>query len=300
MSKKILITGGNGFIARSLFEEFTNCYFSPLECNIVAPNRKELDILDHSKVYDFIKNNKFDVVIHTANYDAVPEFTDKKTSEVLDNNLRMFFNLVRCRDYFGKMLYFGSGAEAGREDWAHRMTEEYIDRKVPGNPYAYSKHLMNKYSKMGGNIYNLRLFGVFGKFDDWRYRFIPNACCKAVLDLPVVIKKDIMFDYLYVDDLIEIVKWFMDNIPEQNSYNICSGEVYSYSQLANMVVATSGKQLEVINRDSLIQEEYSGNNSLLLREATNFKFTPIEKSIKDLYDWYDSHISIIDEKRLVY
>ena len=300
MTKRILITGGNGFIAKSLYEDFTNSYFSPLENNVKAPSRQYLDLLDFYNVRDFLKSNKFDVVIHTANYDAVPEFTDKDPLKVLENNLSMFFNLIECREYFGKMLYFGSGAEAGRCNWARKMSEKYIDSKVPEGQYAYSKYVMNKYSKLGGNVYNLRLFGVFGKFDDWRYRFVSNACCKAVLGLPVVIKKDIMFDYLYIDDLIEIVKWFVNNVPEQNSYNICSGEVYSYSQLANMVIAASGKQLDVDNRDSLIQEEYSGDNSMFLKEATNFKITSIEKSIKDLYGWYDSHKSIIDEKRLVY
>tara|TARA_R110000824_G_scaffold391519_2_gene589353 strand:- start:5673 stop:6572 length:900 start_codon:yes stop_codon:yes gene_type:complete len=299
MSKNVLITGGNGFIARSIYEDFSNCYFSPLEDNIIAPNRKQLDLLDHSEVYDFIKSNKFDVVIHTANYDAVPEFTDKKTSEVLDNNLRMFFNLARCKDYFGKMLYFGSGAEAGREKWTHKMTEAYVESKVPSSQYAYSKHVMNSYAKVSGNIYNLRLFGVFGKFDDWRYRFISNACCKAALGLPVVIKKDIMFDYLFIDDLIKIVKWFITNDPKQNSYNICSSSVYSYNQFAKKVIEASGKDIKIDNIDPIIEEEYSGDNSLFKNES-NFNFTNINDSIKLLYEWYDSHIGNIEEGKLLY
>ena len=87
MTKKILITGGSGFIARSLFEYLSDCYFSPLEKNIYCLGRQELDLLDSEKVFNFIKKNNFDVVIHAATYDAVPEFTTKDPTKVLENNL---------------------------------------------------------------------------------------------------------------------------------------------------------------------------------------------------------------------
>ena len=43
----------------------------------------------------------------------------------------MFFNLARGNDYFGKMLYYGSGAVFGRENWKPRMKEDYFDQNVP-------------------------------------------------------------------------------------------------------------------------------------------------------------------------
>ena len=300
MTKSILITGGNGFIARSLFESFTNSYFSPLEPNVVSLNRDDLDLLDTTKVSDYLKDNYFDVVIHTATHDAVPEFTGKKHSDVLDVNLKMFFNLAHCSDYFGKMLYFGSGAETGRENWKPRMTEDYIEGCVPDDPYGNSKYLMNKYTVKSNNIYNLRLFGLFGKFDDWRYRFISNACCKAVLGMPITLKKDAIFDYLYISDLIEIVKWFMENSPRQHSYNICTGETTSYMSLAAEVIAMSGKKLEIAIEDGGRGVEYSGDNSRFLKEHGNFRFTPMREAISYLYQWYLKNKSIIKQEDFLY
>ena len=296
---KILITGGNGFIAKSLYEYLSNVYFEPLKSNVICLNRQGLDLLNTKKVADYLKKEKFDVVIHTANHDAVPSFTDKRRSDVLDINLRMFSNLSSCREHFGKMLYFGSGAEAGRENWVPKMTEEYIEEFIPKDPYGYSKHIMNKKAKDSDNIYNLRLFGVYGKFDDWRYRFISNACCKAVLGMPVTLKKDAIFDYLYISDLVRIVHWFIENTPKYHSYNICSDEVNSYKDLAQKVIKVSGKDLDLNVLDPGEGVEYSGDNFRLIREQ-KINFMPTSTAIASLYSWYHRHQGIIVKEDFLY
>ena len=98
------------------------------------------------QVYNFVKNEQFDVVIHTATYDAAPKNSLKDPAKVLENNLRMFFNIVRCQDYFGKMIYFGSGAEFGRENWKPKMKEVYFDQHIPEDQYGFSKYIMTKYA----------------------------------------------------------------------------------------------------------------------------------------------------------
>ena len=130
---KILITGGAGFVARSLFEVLKN------DNTVISCNSKELNLLDTSIVYEYIKNNHFEVIIHAATYDAAPKTSTKDPSKVLDNNLKMFFNLARCKDYFGKLIYFGSGAEFGREHWISEMKEDYFDQYVPSDQYGFSK-----------------------------------------------------------------------------------------------------------------------------------------------------------------
>jgi GDP-L-fucose synthase len=297
---KILITGGSGFIARSLYEDFNNSYFFPLKKNVHSPSRAELDLLDTNKVYDFLKKNKFDIIIHTATYDAAPVFSEKDPNMVLENNLRMFFNITRANSHFGKMIYFGSGAEAGRENWIPKMTEEYIVNHMPHDQYGFSKHVMNKIAEKSENIYNLRIFGLFGKFDDWRYRFISNACCKVVFDMPININKNVRFDYTYINDLIEITKWCIRNKPKYHSYNVCNGEANTYRIIANKILNIASKQLE-INIDSEKDIfEYSGDNSRLLKEMNDFSYTSLDNSIKEVYNWYDINKDIIDKDLFAY
>ncbi len=289
---KILITGGNGFIARNLAEQLDNGY------DIASFNSRELNLLDSSKVYEFLKANKFDCIIHTATYDAAPKHSLKDPEKVLEYNLRMFFNLVRCKDYFGRMIYFGSGAEFGRENWQPRMKEDYFDQNVPQDQYGFSKYIMAKYSRGIANIYNLRLFAVFGKYEDWRVRFISNACCQAVLNLPITIRQNKAYDFLYIDDLIRVVEWFINNKPKYNTYNVCTGTTHDFKSLAQKIIKISGKKLSLKIETDGPGREYSGDNSLLLNELKNLKFRPIDESIKTLFDWYVSNKQAIEEDKL--
>ena len=98
MVKKIFITGGDGFIAKSLREAYNQKY------DVTSLNRKGLELTDSSAVKEFLTKKQFDIIIHTANYDAAPEFTTKDKTKVLEQNLNMYFNIARCNKDFGKKV----------------------------------------------------------------------------------------------------------------------------------------------------------------------------------------------------
>lgn len=288
---KIFITGGTGYIGRNLKEQLNNSY------EIFSPSSTDINLLDESLVSDYIKKHKFDVVIHSATWDATIN-SKKDISKVLDHNCRMFFNLARCSDYYGKMIYYGSGAEYDREFWIPKMSEDYFDTHVPKDAYGFSKYIMAKYAQNSKNIYNLRLFGIFGKYEDWEIRFISNACCKAVFDLPITIKQNVFFDYMYVDDLIKITKWFIDNNPKEKIYNVCTGYTFDLLTLAKKILAISNKNLPIKIANNGLGKEYSGDNSRLLREL-GYTFYDIDTSIKELYKWYEINKYLIKKGKLL-
>jgi len=53
VAKKILITGGNGYIARNTIPFLS-------EYNLTILTRQQLDLLDAEKVKDFFKDKSFD------------------------------------------------------------------------------------------------------------------------------------------------------------------------------------------------------------------------------------------------
>ena len=291
---KILITGGHGFIAQSLLRDFKNKY------DVTCLGRDKLDLLDSEQVWQHITEGNFDVIIHGATYDAAPAFTTKDSSRVLENNLKMFFNIARCNKFFGKMLYFGSGAEFGRENWIPKMNESYFDFRVPSDQYGLSKYIMTKHAEQSSNIYNLRLFGIAGERDDWRYRFISLACCKAVFNMPITYRQNVFFDFLYIEDLVQICEWFMLNQPEHKIYNVCNGNSIDYQTLAEKIRSISNKDLEIRALRPGLNMEYSGDNRALLKELSDYKFISADEYIPRMYEWTLRNQHTIDPSQFQY
>jgi len=289
---KVLLTGGSGFIGRNLLE-----YLGP-GTTIVAPTSKELDLLDQRAVREYLGLGQFDVILHAAT--ARSNRRMGAAPDLLDRNCRMYFNLVHDPSLFGKMLHLGSGAEYGRAGLPARVTETYFDTYIPTDPYGFSKYLCTKHAYTTDNIYVLRLFGVFGKYEAWDVRFISNACARVVKGLPIVIRQDVRFDYLYISELAELLAWFLEHEPRHKAYNVCRGQTYSLVELAGMVAEASGSNPEIIVRNKTLAAEYSADNTRMLGEIGGFRFREMSACVRELYQWYKANADKIDVERLTF
>ncbi|HUI41527.1 MAG TPA: NAD(P)-dependent oxidoreductase [Terriglobia bacterium] len=286
----LLITGASGFIGRNLAEQLRGDY------EVTAPTRAELDLGDEEAVRQWFASRRFDVVLHSATVRS-----NRMTGEPANlcaDNCRMFFHLNRHRRQYGHLLYFGSGAEYDRRHYQPRMNEEYFDTHTPVDGYGLSKYLCAKYCERVAKVTNLRLFGVFGKYESWQVRFISNACCRVIHGLPIVIRRDVLFDYLYANDLAAIVKRFIAHPAPQRAYNVCTGAPVLLSALAKMVAEVSGRQPEIVVREPGLGTEYSGDNARLLADMGGFTFTALTESVGELYRWYEEHKEEIDPAQL--
>ena len=288
---RLLITGGSGFIGRNLAEQLASHY------EVKAPSSAELDLLNEQAVRDYLNAHRFDVIVHSATTRSNRRVA--APTDLLDRNCRMFFNLVRNQSHFGKMIHFGSGAEYGpRVDLPPRAPEEYFDARVPTDAYGFSKYICAKYIERCDSIVDLRLFGVFGPYEDYTVRFISNACCRALKGLPIVLRQDVLFDYLYVNDLAPITTWFIENDARHKAYNVCSGSSATLTNLARIVAEVAGSSPAVSVTVPGMGPAYTADNSRLLSEMGAHKFCDVRRAINDLYSWYKRNESLIDVESL--
>lgn len=288
--KRILLTGASGFIGRNIAEGLQDQYI------VLCPSSENLDLLDSKAVLRFFQMNSIDVVIHAANCNE----RKKKivASEVLEKNLRMFFNLERCKSLYGKMLYFGSGAEYDMQNYIPNMPEEYFDVNVPKDAYGFSKYIMAKNCLKSDNIFDLCLFGVYGKYEEWNRRFISNAICRALKGMDITIHQNVYFDYLWVEDLIKVLPYFIENDLKYKRYNVCRGEKIDLYSLARIVRGILNIDCEIKVAESGWKPEYTGDNQRMIDAIGEVKFTELEDTIETLCMYYGEHLDEIDRNML--
>lgn len=287
----IFLTGGSGFIGKNII--------AALSCdhNILAPSSSELDLTDERAVADLFNANCIDVVIHSAVKPGHRNATDH--SGQLYANTRMFFNIMRNAGNFGKMIFLGSGAVYDVRQSMEKVPENYFDTHVPADEHGFSKYIIAKHAEKYENIVKLRLFGIFGRFEDYAIRFISNAICKTLFDLPITLRQNRRIDYLYIDDLMPVLEHFIHNTARYSSYNITPDSSVDLLSIAEMVKVRSGKDHQIIVGCPGMGLEYSGDNSRLKAEVQGITFTPLVKAIDKLYCWYEKNMHLIDRERLL-
>lgn len=276
----LLLLGSSGFIGKNLLAGLRKKY------NIYHPTHKEVDLLDAKTVETYFVSHKIDVVIYCAVVGG------SRKEEYIDNafyiSTRMFFNIIRNKKHFKKMIFLGSGIEYDKSRPLVKVKEEEFDTFVPQDEYGFHKYVCSKFIEQVDYIVNLRIFGMFGKHEDYSLRFISNAMCRSIFGLPIEMNQDVYFDYVYIDDFIIIVEYFINHDATYKFYNIGRGTPINLLTIAEKINLIADYKSKIIVLKAGLNNEYTCDNSRLMQEIPNLKFTDFDCSLKDFYLWYKS------------
>lgn len=123
--------------------------------------------------------------------------------------------------------------------------------------------------------------------------------CKTLYDLPLTIKQNRKFDYVYIDDLMPVIDHFIANKGEYGAYNVTPDKAIELFTLVEKVKKISAKDLPIKVARPGMGLEYSGDNARLRREIKGLKFTDIDMAIEKLYDWYEDNKGTIKKECLL-
>jgi len=116
------------------------------------------DLMDEISVSNYLLNNDFDVLIHTAISGG--RRTKQENGDVFYKNLYMFENLIKYAYKFKLIINFDSGAIYDRLSNIYNRKENEIIT-IPSDYYGFSKYVIYKRSQQFKNIINFRIFNIF-------------------------------------------------------------------------------------------------------------------------------------------
>ncbi len=289
---RILLTGGSGFIGKNIQEQLNGRH------EILAPRHRQLELTDYQAVKRWFKENRPEAVIHSA---TKPGHRNAKDPEgVFKANLQMFTHVLEAAqsNQVKRFLFLGSGSEFDMNNYRPKMAEETLADFVPVDDTGFSKYLCNQMLKGIPGYLNVRFFGIFGRYEDYAIRFISNAICKVLFDLPITLRQDRLFDYTYIDDGVNAIERFLlcpEGDLRYNDYNVTPPKAVGLLEIAQLICLVAGKPDHPIKvQMSGRGHEYSGDNQRFTQLFSDFAFTPLEESVRMLYDWYASIKAEID------
>ena len=316
--KKVLVTGGAGFIGSNLCEKL-------LEIGAVVTVLDNFATGHRHNIEPFFSNPKFsliegdicdletcqkacegqDYVLHEAALGSVPRsINDPVTSN--DVNVSGFLNmLVAARDAAVKRLVYAASSSTYGDSQSLPKVEDVIGK--PLSPYAITKYVNELYADVFKRTYNfdtvgLRYFNVFGRRQD------PNGAYAAVIPKFVIqlmnhqsptINGDGTYsrDFTYIDNVVQINLLALISEDEgaiNQVYNTAVGDRTTIKQMAELLKEyLSAYDTEIANVEILHGPNRQGDvpHSLASIEKAqkNLGYHPthkFEEGLKEAVDWY--------------
>jgi nucleoside-diphosphate-sugar epimerase len=281
MKKKILITGSNGFVGKSIKEELKNKH------HVYGLGRKKnkeknyfnINLNEKKKLNQLFKKIKFDIIIHCAWYTNHEDYRQsKKNNEYLKmskflldsfimNGGKEFISLGTCEEY--KKKKFGKNFFSERSEIK------------PINNYAKCKNIFHNYLKSKKIKYKwLRIFYLFGEGEN-KKRLFPLIINHIYKNKKIKINYPYFkTDFIYVKKLAKIINKIIDK-KVSGVFNLCSGEsiniINIYDIIKNLLKKPS--KLEIIGKKKLNYENIYGCTKKLKKNKCFIK-TNFENDIK--------------------
>lgn len=250
----ILITGGGGYIGKSLYNAFKDIH------NVTAITRNDFDLTSYESMDDFFHEKYFDVVIHCAVKGGSRLHEDSYND--MDTNLIMYYNLLQQKSHYGKLIHFGSGAEDNN----------------PDSPYGLSKRVISKSISNIDNFYDIRIYSVFDE-NELDTRFIKSNILRYINNENLIVHENKEMDFFYMKDLVKIVEYCMQTHNTIRTTIHCtyptSFRLYYIATIINNL-DTHRVKIEV-ERDN--GKSYTGPFSYL-----NLSYIGLESGIKETYN----------------
>ena len=326
MSKKILVTGGAGYIGSHNVKELQRSGYDVVVIDNLSTGFKqavlgvrliEMDLANVDELNRIMSDEQFDAVMHFAGSIIVPESTENPTKYYKNNTANTLSLIECCIKHKVNNFIFSSTAAVYGELKLGVADEE--TPKEPINPYGMSK-LMSEFmlrdtsiAHKDFNFVALRYFNVSGADLDGEIgqafegaTHLIKVNCEAAAG-----KRDKTYifgtnfdtedgtgirDYIHVVDLakahLKALEYLIDG-GDSNVFNCGYGHGYSVKEVVSAVKKVTEKNYDVIETS-----RRAGDPALLVSKVEKIKkvlgwkpeYDDLDLIIKTAYDWEKSDV----------
>lgn len=249
--KRVLVTGGNGYLGSHLVTELEKCNAEVFVIDFLSKGRSNefnVDITDKEKIHEIISEIRPHLVFHLAAIlNRERGFIGfEQTMSVNFNgtlNLLLALRATECEKFI-----FTSTSEVYGGNVAP-FTEDMVLQPV--SPYSITKSFAETVIRSFSKLYNknytiLRVFNFYG--DNMPSHFFISDLIESLKtkDVFKMTKGEQARDYIHVSDVIQaLILSAVNSDADKETFNVCSGKSVS---LLEMVVAYK----EVLKSDCIL------------------------------------------------
>lgn len=312
MSKSIYIAGHKGMVGSSILKKISNEY---PEYNIILRTKKELNLLNQSKVSKFFKENHIDIIYFAAARVGGILANSSYPYEFLHENIVIQSNIINAaiENNIEGMLFLGSSCIYPKFS-RQPIKEEYLltnSLEQTNEPYALAKiagiKLCESSNIQYGTDYRClmptNLYGPGDLFDLEKSHVLPalinkfiNAKENKIDEVEVWGSGRARREFLHVDDLANAAIYFShlsketywkDNNKHISHINIGTGKDLTILELANLISElTEFKGKIKFNTD---KPDGVAQKLLDISKAQKLGWTPLvsfSTGLKETIKWY--------------
>lgn len=260
-----IVTGGAGFIGSNLVRALCERGKEVIVVDDLTDGRKFLNISEYG-ISDYLDKDEFGRLARNyPNFAGRPEaiFHQGACSDTTqwDGRYMMETNYAYSKHVFdyaqhheAALLYASSASVYG----AGPVFKEERKYEAPLNVYAYSKCLFDRFvetklslGQVSNQVVGLRYFNVYGPGEShkgkmasiaWQLyqRVISNQSVDLFEGCDGYADGEQRRDFVYVDDVVDVNLWFLDNPDRSGIYNLGTGFSQTFNDVANAVTSWFG------------------------------------------------------------
>jgi UDP-glucuronate decarboxylase len=312
MPKRVLITGGAGFLGSHLSERFV-ARGDEVTCldNLFTSQRSNIAHLAGKSNFEFVRHDvtepfrfEVDEIWNLACPAAPGHYQHNPIKTVKTSFLGAMHSLGLAKRLRCKLLHTSTSEVYGDPD-VDPQPESYRGNVNPIGPRAcydegkrVAETLMSDYRRMHRlPVKVVRIFNTYGpRMHPFDGRVVSNFIRQALVGEDITIYGDgsQTRSFCYVDDLVEAMVRMMDTTPDDfwGPVNIGNEHEFTIRELAEMVVRISGSKSKIVQARALPQDDPKQRrpDCTLARERLGgwTAKVPLEEGLTRTIAWFKS------------